>query len=540
MDFDEYNEAVKAWINEVLRNRGVNAELMLKYCADIGQYGEKTNDAKLLGFAFYYSGETYYVLNNVDDFFCCITKAVPYLDQSKQWTMVARAYNMMAITSLNRGNSPIAMDYYLTGLGYCKKYQLREEENIIRLNLGNLYLSNGQYAEAQKYFEDVLRYVEQDCESDDYYSLMSCIVVNIGRCYLFGEKTEYVQECLDYLDRECMPHLQKPERLNVFCFKAHYYNVVGHISKRDACIEEIHEQIDADMAVMDVFDDFYELCELLLECGTEDTFWDILNVLEKLTKNAKIINLQRRIISLKIEYYRTHHDNAGYLQATGLYYELSEIMEKENRQMIANMLSVRNSLERSNERRREVEQANARLQKKSETDPLTNLANRYRLNTYANQTFGRVLGSGKQFAVEILDIDYFKEYNDNYGHQAGDVCLAAIAEELKRMQNDRIFCARYGGDEFVIIYEGMTSREVFAQAEHLRERIVARSMEHAYSKALPVVTISQGICHDTPGEENRAADFLRVADNMLYRVKRESRNNILLGKLDLTEVEIGY
>lgn len=540
MDFDEYNEAVKAWINEVLRNRGVNAELMLKYCADIEQYGEKMNDAKLLGFAFYYSGETYYVLNNVDDFFCCITKAVPYLDQSKQWTMVARAYNMMAITSLNRGNSPIAMDYYLTGLGYCKKYQLREEENIIRLNLGNLYLSNGQYAEAQKYFEYVLRYVKEDCESDDYYSLMSCIVVNIGRCYLFGEKKEYVQEFLDYLDRECMPHLQKPERLNVFCFKAHYYNAVGHISKRDACIEEIHEQIDADMAVMDVFDDFYELCELLLECGAEDTFWDILNVLEKLTKNAKIINLQRRIISLKIKYYRTHHDNAGYLQATGLYYELSEIMEKENRQMIANMLSVRNSLERSNELRREVEQANARLQKKSETDPLTNLANRYRLNTYANQTFERALGSGKQFAVEILDIDYFKEYNDNYGHQAGDECLAAIAEELMRMQNDRIFCARYGGDEFVIIYEGMTSREVFAQAEHLRERIVARSMEHAYSKALPVVTISQGICHDTPGEENRAADFLRVADNMLYRVKRESRNNILLGKLDLTEVEIGY
>lgn len=540
MEYDEYNEAVKAWINEVFRNRGVNAELMLKYCADIEQYGEKMNDAKLLGFAFYYRGETYYVLNDVDEFFRAITKAVPFLDQSKQWAMVARAYNMMAITSLNRGNAPIAMDYYLTGLGYCKKYQLREEENIIRLNLGNLYLYNGQYAEAQKYFEYVLRYLEKSQESGDYYSLMSCITVNLGKCYLLGEETERVQECLDYVDQECMPHLQKPERLNVFCFKAHYYHVTGQISKRDVCMEEIHRQVNADMAIMDVFDDFYELCELLLECGTEDMFWDILTVLEKLTKNAKIINLQRRIISLKIKYYRTHHDNAGYLQATGLYYELSEIMEKENRQMIANMLSVRNSLERSNERRREVEQANARLQEKSETDPLTNLANRYRLNTYANQTFERALGGGKPFAVEILDIDYFKEYNDNYGHQAGDACLAVLAEELKRMENDRIFCARYGGDEFVIIYEGMTSGEVFVQAEHLRERIVARSIEHAYSKALPVVTISQGICHDIPGEENRAADFLHAADDMLYRVKRESRNNILLGKLDLTEVQIGY
>ncbi len=540
MEFDEYNEVVRAWMNEVLRNRGVNAELTLKYCADIEQYGEKLNDVKLLGFAFYYRGETYYVLNNVDEFFRAVTKAVPYLDQSKQWAMVARAYNMMAITSLNRGNAPIAMDYYLTGLSYCKKYQLREEENIIRLNLGNLYLYNGQYAEAQKYFEYVLRYLKKSQESEDYYSLMSCITVNIGKCYLLGEKTERVQECLDYVDRECVSHLQKPERLNVLCFKAHYYHAVGRISMRDACMEEIHEQVNADMAIMDVFDDFYELCELLLKCEAEDMFWDILNVLEELTKNAKIINLQRRIISLKIKYYRTHHDNAGYLQATGLYYELSEIMEKENRQMIANMLSVRNSLERSNELRREVEQANARLQEKSETDPLTNLANRYRLNEYSAQAFERALCGGKQFAVEILDIDYFKEYNDNYGHQAGDACIVAIAEELMRMQNDRIFCARYGGDEFVIIYEGLTSREVFAQAENLRERILARSIEHAYSKALPVVTISQGICHDTPGEENRAADFLHVADDMLYRVKRESRNNILLGQLDLTEVEIGY
>ena len=127
MDFSEYNEVVRAWMNEVLRNRGVNAELTLKYCADIEQYGTKLDDAKLLGFACYYSGETYYVLNDVANLFRYITRAITYLDQSEQWEMVARAYNVMAITSLNRGNAPIAMDYYLTGLSYCKKYHLYQE-----------------------------------------------------------------------------------------------------------------------------------------------------------------------------------------------------------------------------------------------------------------------------------------------------------------------------------------------------------------------------------------------------------------------------
>ena len=540
MDFSEYNEVVRAWMNEVLRNRGIDAELTLKYCADIEQYGAKLDDAKLLGFAYYYSGETYYVLNDVDNLFRCITKAISYLDRSKQWAMVARAYNMMAITSLNRGNAPIAMDYYLTGLSYCKKYGLRQEENMIQLNLGNLYLCNGQYSEAQKYFERVLRYVKEEKDSEDYYSLMSCISVYIGRCHVLGERMERAQECLDYIDRECWEHLQKPERLNALCFKTYYYHTIGRITKRDECIDKIHEQIDVNMAVMDIFDDFYELCRLLLEIDKEDVFWDIIKILEELTKNAKIINLQRKIISLKIKYYRRNHDNAGYLQATGLYYELTEVMERENQYMIANMLSVRNSLEKSNEKRREVEQANVKLQEQSETDPLTGLANRIRLNAHSKEAFERALCAERTFAIEILDIDYFKEYNDTYGHQAGDECIRMIAEELSRMQGSHIFCARYGGDEFVIVYEGMTEKEVFAQAEDLRERILARKLEHIHSKALPIVTISQGICCDIPAEENKTWDFLHTADALLYQVKKQSRNNIMMGRLDQSQIEVGY
>ena len=115
-----------------------------------------------------------------------------------------------------------------------------------------------------------------------------------------------------------------------------------------------------------------------------------------------------------------------------------------------------------------------------------------------------------------------------------------IADELKKMQDGRIFCARYGGDEFVIIYEGMTEKEVFAEAENLRERILARKLEHAYSKALPIVTISQGICVDIPAEETRSWDFLHAADNMLYQVKKQSRNNIALGRLEESEIRMGY
>ena len=540
MDYGEYNEAIRAWMKEVQKNRGVNAELTLKYCMDIEQYAMAQNDVKLLGFAYFYSGETYYMLNDGENLFRCITKAITYLDQSGQWDMIAKAYNILAITSLNRGNAPIAMDYYLTGLNYCKKYELPWEESIINLNLGNLYLANGQHMEAQKYFEKAARFVRKDSQSEVYHSLMSCISINLARCYLQRNATERVQEHLDYVEKECWSHLQKTEKLYVLCFKAHYYHQIGRISLRDECIQQIHKNVDVDMAVMDIFDDFYDLCELLLELNQEEIFWDIVNILEKLTQNAEIINMQRKIVSLKIKYYRNHQDSESYLRETGIFYELTERMEQENQYTTNNMLSVRSTLEHANEKRREVAQVNEQLVEKAETDALTHLANRFRLSDYSDEAFDRVLASGRSFAVEILDIDYFKEYNDNYGHQAGDECIVMIAEELDKMQDGRTFCARYGGDEFIVIYEGMTEGQVFASAEMLRQRILDRRIEHAYSKALPVVTISQGICYDTPSEKNRSWDFLHAADKMLYHVKKRSRNNISMGRLDETEIRTGY
>ena len=131
----------------------------------------------------------------------------------------------------------------------------------------------------------------------------------------------------------------------------------------------------------------------------------------------------------------------------------------------------------------------------------------------------------------MMDIDYFKQYNDNYGHQAGDECIKRIAKQLELMQNDMIFCARYGGDEFIILYQNMTEEAVRHAAEGLRQRIIDLGIQHAYSKAMPIVTISQGICYDIPKDDTKSWDFLHAADAMLYQVKKKSRNDLALGHL---------
>ena len=80
---------------------------------------------------------------------------------------------------------------------------------------------------------------------------------------------------------------------------------------------------------------------------------------------------------------------------------------------------------------------------------MTGLANRYRLNAYSEKVLDYCYEHRLPLAMEILDIDFFKQYNDNYGHQQGDECIIAIADELKKMEDGQTFCARYGGDEFM-------------------------------------------------------------------------------------------
>lgn len=536
MERKEYSEEVLAWIDVVEKNLGIDAERTLKACSNIEKYAMKTNDMKLLGFAYYHCGETYYMLNDGANLFKYMTRALTYLDRSEQWELVARAYNIMAITSVNRGNQPVAMDYYLTGLNYCKKYDLKKVESIININIGNLYMSCEQYREAQRYIENAYHFISESKELSGYYAYLNGIYYSMAKCYLLRNLLDKSLEYVERIEKECADNLEQMELLYTQAFKARLYHAMGRVGRRDECIAYVDKIANVHVPIMDIFDDMYEYCELLLEIQKDDELWDMIDILEQLTRQAQIINMQRKIIALKIRYYRKHNKNAEYLQAAGLYYALTEIMEKENQYMVVNMLEVRRSLERANEKRREAEARSEALQKKSETDALTGLSNRFRLNDHVEEIFQKMFYSGTPLAVEILDIDYFKQYNDNYGHQAGDQCICALADELKKMQSDKILCARYGGDEFVIVYQDMDSDEVYAQAEDLRQRILSLQIEHKFSKALPVVSISQGICWDVPMEATKTWDYLHMADIMLYEVKKKSRNSICMGSLSTNDM----
>ncbi len=179
------------------------------------------------------------------------------------------------------------------------------------------------------------------------------------------------------------------------------------------------------------------------------------------------------------------------------------------------------------ERTAALEDANRKLSELTVTDALTGLANRRRFDAVFADEWSRGCRSRQPLAVIMLDIDYFKPYNDHYGHQAGDECLRAVARVLQtsaRRAGDLV--ARYGGEEFVVVAADAdlgTAREL---AETMRRAVELLAMPHAVSQAAEVVTISLGIAVVVPSEHMQAARLLHQADDALYRAKNGGRNRL--------------
>lgn len=536
MDFTQYNDVVQQWIQQIMQNRETNAELTLKYANDIIEYGQKNDDCKLMGIGYYYSGEIYYGLNDGEHFFETMNKALSYLNQAEEWDLMTRCYNYMGIAALNRGNIPIALDYYLNGLNYCETYHFSNQSIVFNVNLGVLYYECGRYADAQETLEKAYDLMMKNPIREQYDTYMFCIYSNLARALAQQGKLDRVKEIIERVHKDHWDGGQILDKVSFSCVEVLYYHRMGMEKERDEKSRLIMEMMPENLSVLDSFFDFYDCCRVLLEAGKDEAFWHIVDILEPLVRNFNITNLQMKIISLKMKYYRKNEKNAEFLQAAGLYYELSELMEIETNQMISNVIALRRNLESARQARQKAEQEKAVLQKKSELDALTGMANRFRMNDYSDHVFAEAMADSIPLAVEILDIDYFKEYNDNYGHQQGDKCLEQIAAVIKQIaEENQIFCARYGGDEFVIIYKDVTREQIVAFAAELKRRVMSLQIEHRYSKALPVVTVSQGICWDIPRKGNKMWDFLHSADNMLYRVKKFSRNTYCVGDVKETD-----
>jgi diguanylate cyclase (GGDEF)-like protein len=167
------------------------------------------------------------------------------------------------------------------------------------------------------------------------------------------------------------------------------------------------------------------------------------------------------------------------------------------------------------------------LQALSRRDGLTGLANRRHFDECLDREWKRALREKAPLSIIMCDIDFFKNYNDTYGHQKGDDCLRAVAGVFERdLHRPLDVAARYGGEEFILVLPGTPLPGALAVAESIRSGIEALAIPHASSSVGPVVTISLGVASVVPSPDVSASEIVSAADQALYRAKNGGRNRV--------------
>jgi hemerythrin len=169
--------------------------------------------------------------------------------------------------------------------------------------------------------------------------------------------------------------------------------------------------------------------------------------------------------------------------------------------------------------------ANERLQAYSRTDGLLEIANRKYFDERLRLEVARSVRQQQPLGLLMLDVDYFKNYNDTYGHQAGDTCLQAIARVVKQsLSRETDFLARYGGEEMVVVLPDTDLDGAQLVGQRLLGAVRSLAMPHAASEAAAVVTLSVGMTSAVPSSPEDGPALIAMADAALYQAKRSGRN----------------
>ena len=162
-------------------------------------------------------------------------------------------------------------------------------------------------------------------------------------------------------------------------------------------------------------------------------------------------------------------------------------------------------------------------------DGLTGVGNRRRLDAILETEWIAARNHQKPLSVMMIDIDFFKQYNDHYGHVGGDDCLKRVANALRSgATRPRDFLARFGGEEFVIVLPETDEKGAAQVAARCREALAEERIPHERSTVAPTVTVSIGVGTIVPSAEDSAVSFVEEVDRRLYRAKQRGRNCVVL------------
>ncbi|MBT9314011.1 diguanylate cyclase [Leptothoe spongobia] len=208
-----------------------------------------------------------------------------------------------------------------------------------------------------------------------------------------------------------------------------------------------------------------------------------------------------------------------------LYSCFTQNLSIQNAQLLKVNQQLRQTLHVQTMTEQRLAASNQILQRLAITDGLTQIYNRHFFDQQLHAAWQRLGQDGCPISMILFDVDYFKQYNDYYGHQAGDVCLQQIAQVARTSLPRPVdFVARYGGEEFAVVLPNMSQQSAIATAKRIQQALQKLAIPHRRSNVGAIVSISLGIASMVPTIDTSCKTLVTLADQALYEAKRQGRD----------------
>ena len=520
----QYSPEVTERFNEAYKYQNIDLRKALD--GYLGIIRDFPHDEGALAKAYYFAATAYALL--AED-----TKAEEFCEKSieagqKSGNIRCQILSMiqLVVLKLNRMNDALAADYVYDALALV--FQNHDEDllHTIYTLLAQIFETVEDYETAIQYhrkgIEELVK-VFPDADTTQvttYGSRIFCSSICCMHLNYLEELEANYNELLRIHFDESLPVYS----ICVIFLKGCLAYMKDEKENAVAAFLEFMETMLKTEDIMDTYECLIYVYNVFEQYGLPEYQEKVVNLMEHYAATIDVWKCRSLCNQLKVRYYKQTQNNEKLFVSYEQYYELAHEYHSANmKERTSNLLLRKQVFEEMENTKYKINT----LAALSETDMLTGVANRNGLNKYVKEMLPIAIKNKQEWGVVLIDIDKYKGYNDQYGHLKGDECLKKIAAVFKRVMKDQ-FCARYGGDEFICIFTGLTKDEMLVYMKELKAGIAELNMEHVNNEPYGIVTISQGGEIHVPESIEEFEKFVYAADIKLYECKKLGRNTIVV------------
>ena len=479
------------------------------------KYARENSDNELSGYVYNRLAFECYKTGDYKAFLKNLRQAASAVMRSADKSEMIKIYYHIAVDALNRDMFDVAYDYTVHARNSALRENCEDDAAVMDAMTAYILLQTASYEECltvtRRSLEEVIKYKSRP---NYVFNVVSGYLNEAAACLGLSRDAEAekaYEKAVRFVENTDDDYREKTT-FDLGVIGARIAVRAGNKKDLRRHTDAIKKGFNGEMQLAESIGDIELLGRELLESGEAGILNELLQVMTREKISEDLSGVRRVLTDLRVAYCLSAGSreqlDAAYREQDIVYGQIVE-NRKAAYNYVRDLISLTSEL---NAEQETIRMEREQLLRMANTDALTGIANRHALNGHLEKLFEQAFREKTSLGVLMIDLDELKNYNDTYGHQAGDRCLIRVGDALSALAEDeRVFPARYGGDEFVVLFDNMTDREIRAFCTELQERVP--------------LTVSQGVCNAVPREKNRSWDYLSSADRALYRSKKYPKEN---------------